>query len=238
MITDDHNFKIYFNGIDSIRKLYGQSYQDLFALTMLNGKKNGTFLEIGCNHPIEGSNSYVLEKNYNFTGISIDISSEHLYAWDNLRPGGNMLCTDAINIDYSDLLKEFSAQIDYLQIDIDEDNGQVTILENLLKTDHRFSVITYETDVYRKTHEGLDVKNIEYKEAVKEKMDIHGYMLLVENVSVLNLITHQKTYGQLVPYEDWYIDPTVIPAELYTKFFNVGQAIVTPEEIFLKENVI
>ena len=42
----------------------GQAEQDKFVLNMLKNKKNGFFLEIGSNHPININNSYILEKNY------------------------------------------------------------------------------------------------------------------------------------------------------------------------------
>ncbi len=34
-----------------IKENHSQAYQDLFVLTMLGGKKNGRYLEIGGNHP-------------------------------------------------------------------------------------------------------------------------------------------------------------------------------------------
>ena len=38
----------------------GQAEQDKFVLNVLNNKKNGYFLEIGSNHPININNSYLL----------------------------------------------------------------------------------------------------------------------------------------------------------------------------------
>ena len=53
-----------------------QAGQDLFVVAMLQGKTNGTFLEIGCTHPISGNNTWLLEKFFNFTGDSIDKALE------------------------------------------------------------------------------------------------------------------------------------------------------------------
>ena len=36
-----------------------QAYQDLFVLKMLNYKRDGSFLEIGSNHPIIHNNTIV-----------------------------------------------------------------------------------------------------------------------------------------------------------------------------------
>ena len=46
--------------------------QDLFVLAMLNNKQNGTFLEIGAQHPVYYSNTWLLETQYQWSGVSID----------------------------------------------------------------------------------------------------------------------------------------------------------------------
>jgi hypothetical protein len=46
--------------------------QDLFVLAMLNNKQAGTFLEIGGNHPVYYNNTWLLETEYAWTGVSID----------------------------------------------------------------------------------------------------------------------------------------------------------------------
>ena len=49
----------------NIKANHSQAYQDLFVLTMLSGKKNGRYLEIGGNHPSEFNNTYLLETEFN-----------------------------------------------------------------------------------------------------------------------------------------------------------------------------
>ena len=39
-------------------KSYSQAAQDLFVCSVLKNKYNGTFLEIGSNHPITHNNTY------------------------------------------------------------------------------------------------------------------------------------------------------------------------------------
>jgi len=43
--------------------------QDLFVINELNFKKRGFFVEIGAGNGIDYSNTYLLEKNFNWTGI-------------------------------------------------------------------------------------------------------------------------------------------------------------------------
>ena len=60
------------NEDDIIAQSKSQAGQDLFVVGMLQGKRNGTFLEIGSGHPIYISNTWLLERFFNFTGDSID----------------------------------------------------------------------------------------------------------------------------------------------------------------------
>ena len=66
--------KYKFKGIETIDQNYSQSFQDMFILSMLNGKKKGTFLEIGAHDPVFISNTYLLESKFDWCGISIDIA--------------------------------------------------------------------------------------------------------------------------------------------------------------------
>lgn len=54
-----------------------QAGQDLFVVAMLQGKKQGTFLEIGAGNLQYGSNTFLLEKEFDFSGTSIDIENYH-----------------------------------------------------------------------------------------------------------------------------------------------------------------
>ena len=56
----------------------GQAEQDKFVLNVLQGKKNGYFLEIGSYDPIEINNSYLLETKYDWKGIMVEIDSKFL----------------------------------------------------------------------------------------------------------------------------------------------------------------
>ena len=55
-----------------------QAGQDLFVIAMTQGKKNGTFLELGGYHPFEISNTYVLEKMFGWNGWSVDLVDNSL----------------------------------------------------------------------------------------------------------------------------------------------------------------
>jgi len=60
--------------IEGNNESYSQIGQDLFVLFTLKNKKNGFFLEVGAGDGINLSNTYLLEKYYNWTGILIEPS--------------------------------------------------------------------------------------------------------------------------------------------------------------------
>ena len=67
-----HNFP----GSESIEKNYSQSMQDMFVLSILNGKKNGVYLEIGADLPRIVNNTYLLETEFDWTGVSFEWESD------------------------------------------------------------------------------------------------------------------------------------------------------------------
>ena len=53
-------------------KSYSQLNQDLNVLNLYNNKQNGYYIEIGASDGITLSNTYLLEKEYNWKGICIE----------------------------------------------------------------------------------------------------------------------------------------------------------------------
>lgn len=51
---------------------YSQKNQDIKILKLLNFKQNGYFLDIGCAHFKDISNTYALEKDFGWTGLCVD----------------------------------------------------------------------------------------------------------------------------------------------------------------------
>jgi FkbM family methyltransferase len=66
-------------------KHYSQFGQDLFVLNNFKVNNGGKkFIDIGGNHPINGSNTYLLELN-NWTGIAIEPQEKLRKLWPSLR---------------------------------------------------------------------------------------------------------------------------------------------------------
>ena len=107
---------------------------------------------------------------------------------------------------YSIFIPHLPKQIDYLQVDIEPAQQTLNALLQLPHDDYRFSVITYESDIYR---DGPDCQ----EEAMKF-LESHGYELVVRNVA-----------NEGNPYEDWYVDPQIVDAEIISKFKQVGRLL-------------
>jgi len=91
-----------FKGSENIENNYSQIYQDLFILSMLNGKRNGSYLEIGGAEPYFGNNTCLLEKEFDWKGVSIEYDKKFIDRYTKERPNTNILNTDALMATSSD----------------------------------------------------------------------------------------------------------------------------------------
>lgn len=132
---------------------YSQEWtaQDRFVAETLKFKKNGTFLDIGCHHYKNISNTYYLENELEWSGIGVELEPSFEKDWIEHRPNSKFVCADAVNLDYAKLLKEHNMPkvIDYLSLDIEPPLLTFQALLKLFETDYVFNVVTFETDYYR-----------------------------------------------------------------------------------------
>jgi tetratricopeptide (TPR) repeat protein len=87
-----------FPGADRIERNFAQVYQDLFILSVLNGKRNGTFFEIGGADPWKGNNTALLEKEFEWTGISVEYDKKFVDEYTAARPNTMVLHHDALTL--------------------------------------------------------------------------------------------------------------------------------------------
>jgi hypothetical protein len=136
-------------------KSYSQIGQDLFVKRILQEKRNGLFFDIGGGFPIEINNTYLLEREYNWTGISIDLESKYSSQWKQSGRSSTFLIQDAITANYSQLFKSLTSslntnRIDYLSIDLEPPINTLLALKQIPFNEYKFTVITFEHDLYRK----------------------------------------------------------------------------------------
>jgi hypothetical protein len=199
-----------FPGSENIEKNYSQTYQDMFTLSMLNGKKNGTYFEIGAADPFHGSNTALLEE-FGWTGTSLEILPHEVEKFKEYRKNEIILC-DATKFDYS-ILK---GHIDYLQVDCEPPSTTYEILTMLPWDQCTFGVITYEHDHY------TDVSGA-FRSKSRSFLLSKGYLLIASNIAP----------NETSCYEDWYVHPEHIDPNIIKIMLASDDSIKNAEKYML-----
>ena len=189
----------------------GQAEQDKFVLNVLKEKNNGYFLEIGSNHPMIINNTYLLETKYNWKGVMVEYDKRYLTLYKQQRPNSIHVMQDATTIDYKNLLEtnNFPLSIDYLQLDLEANNGStLRTLQNLdtnIFDTYKFATITFEHDIY---HTNYGNTRLESRKIFNKR----GYFCVFENIN-----------NQEYPYEDWYVHPDLVDMDYVNKLITNNQ---------------
>lgn len=185
----------------------GQACQDAFIVNVLKKKRDGSFLEIGSNHPIDINNTYALEKNFNWKGIMIEYVPSYLPLYKLHRPNSIHIIGDATKVNYKNVFEvnKMPVNMDYLQIDLEVNNrSTLTTLEMLdsqLFDTFKFSTITFEHDIYTGNH-------FNTREISRQIFHKRGY------VPVFQDVCNGETR---FVFEDWYVHPDLVDMEHVNK---------------------
>ena len=191
-------------------KSYSQAGQDLWVLDNLNYKKKGFFLDIGAYDGVKFSNSYLLEKDYEWDGLLIEahpnsvekiikirsnkclnyaISNENGKVYFESNEGtGSKVSNSGIEINSITLTSLFEIYnvphiIDYMSLDIE--GYEFKALEKFPFNTHKCLLLTVEHNLYC---DGDKNKN-----KIKKILTENNYRIVKENV---------ESEGK--PFEDWY----------------------------------
>ena len=201
MFFSPDNLAVPFNKCNDLNKRYhSQALQDLFVLSCLDGKQNGTFLELGCDHPFNISNTYLLESQFNWKGVSVDINPQSKTLFNESGRTTQVLIQDATKLDFDNIISRLNTyHIDYLSLDLEPASITLQSLQSIPFNKINFSVITFEHDAYRFGDEA----RIPSRKLLQEK----GYRLICENVD---------------RFEDWYVNPEYVDLERIKAFVCTG----------------
>ncbi len=174
------------------KPFYSQAGQDAFVASVLLEKTEGFYLEVGAGDPIKSSNTYLLEKDYRWGGVSLEAEGPLVALWANKRDN-IVLEADALRFDFLSRLCELGAppQIDYLSLDIEPAKNTYEVLRRIPHKSYRFSVITFEHDRYQSGSQYMDLS--------RSLLRSMGYQLVVANA---------KVFGK--DFEDWWVDPYAV----------------------------
>jgi hypothetical protein len=183
-----------FEGLEGIERNYSQIYQDMFILTALNGKRNGTYLEIGSEAPKYKSNTYLLECEFAWKGVSVEIDEPEA-EWFRKERSNPVVCADATKLDYNALLKSanFPDHIDYLQIDTEPSSTSFEVLLSIPFEQYKFAIVTFEHD------HAVDFSRT-YRDKSRRYLQSLGYVLVVPDAGPTDWYS----------MEDWWVEPSLV----------------------------
>ena len=198
----------------------GQAGQDRFVVNILKGKMNGYFLEIGSNSPVNISNTFILEKRFNWKGIMIEYDPMWLPSYKAIRKNSKHVIKDATKIDYKKLLENSPKDIDYLQVDVEAENGStietLEKLDNEILDSYRFAVVTFEHDYYR----AGDYKDTRTKS--RKIFEKRGYKKVFFDVN---------DNSPEVVFEDWWVHPALVDLNHVNLFIETNQKNYKPNAL-------
>ena len=187
-----------FPGLERIEENFAESFQDMFVLAAHNGKTQGTYLEIGSCSPFYGNNTALLETQFGWTGVSIDIDEHFVEVFNNQR-NNPCLKRDAVNVDYEKFLAGMGLpeHIDYLQIDCDPPSVTYQVLLTIPLEKIKFGAITFEHDYFADEEK-------KYRELSRKYLKSYGYVCVAGDIAPDE---HRS-------YEDWWVHPNLIDADI------------------------
>lgn len=201
-------------------KYYSQSDQDKWVCEFLNFKKNGFYLDIGAYDGVQTSNTFILEKELDWSGICIEANSE---VFKNLSLNRNSINLNLAVLDYeghcgfredsiccesvgntigcdtlNNILEKNKAPniIDYMSIDIK--GSEFDALKNFNFQKWQINLITIEHNLYLN---GDFNKNRLFK-----LLSENNFERVVEDAPCLD----RNPTVYLKPYEDWYVNKNIL----------------------------
>ena len=187
--------------------------QDRFILSVLDSKRDGTYVEVGGYLPVDWSNTFLLELQFGWRGVSLEYYNNFSSQWNGVRNNPCITC-DATKVDYNELFEEHSLPkvIDFLQLDIDPASSTFEVLKRIDFDSYSFRVVTFEHDVYS------EPDNVKIREESRNILMDNGYTLLIPDVR----------HGDL-KFEDWYINEKHMPSNTWKRFIGIDPVLNTED---------
>jgi hypothetical protein len=173
---------------------YSEAGQDIFALNLIG--KNGTYLEVGGFKPKLDSNTYILETQNNWRGITIEFKKELQSLWISCKDRKNRIYfEDALKFDYKTALEEnnLPLHLNYLSCDIDPRDKTFEALKKILKEGLSFDFISFEHDDY--------TSDESYHKLASEYLIPKGYKIAVNNI-------YPKNKKNKI-FETWFVNSKI-----------------------------
>ena len=175
---------------------HSQFFQDEWVRDTFNGKRDGTFADIGAGDPFVFSNTAMLQRDYGWRGILCDNSTAG--ALLHHRPSAFITDADATQVDFGEDISHRlgTTNVDFLSLDLEPATVTLTVLAQLPLSEVRFALACIEHDYYRF---GSSIRT-----AMRAIMLSHGYLPVAYDVGLVHGVL-----GNL-SIEDWWAHPNLI----------------------------
>jgi hypothetical protein len=190
---------------------FANEKQDEFVYHLLGKHLSnpGFFLDVGCGHPKDGSNTYIFDKYLNWSGFAFDIGDvECDENWSESRTA-QFYQVDATSERFTEILKEHVGNrvVDYINVDVDRGGTHIfadVALKRIMDSGIKFKVMTLEHEYFK------------YGELVtkptREILNKMGYKILFKDVAF-------PTGPGRAGFEDWWVNPELLPDK---EIMNIG----------------
>jgi len=179
--------------------------QDEFVYALFGDMRDGFFLDVSCQHPIEASNTCFFEQELGWSGLGFDwVNATHWtgpFNWEERRPKTKFIQMNVLTEEFTQALLDNVPKdrvVDYISLDVDTETPQGHInlgwqaLTRMINGGVRFKVMTLEHEFYTQG------ENVRFP--TRLLLESLGYRLLFPNV----LLVPTSFYRQ---FEDWWIHP-------------------------------
>lgn len=201
---------------------FSTQHQDVFVVACTNGKKNGTYVEIGAGYPTYSNNSFLLEYQFGWRGISIEMDPLLVNEF-NLTRRNRCIVGNATQIDYNNLFTRcrFDTHIDFLQVDIDPPDATFNALKKIDFEKYSFSIITFEHDAYNYPYLEGDLSYVRTES--RELLESYGYTRVVSDA--IEGRRNPESGLPHGPFEDWYVNEKFMDNNNWKRFVSSNIAM-------------
>lgn len=200
--------------INNLKNSYSQVFQDLFVTYLLNQKKNGYFIEIGVGNGVDLSNTYLLEKKYNWDGI---LCEPDIRNFDSIKKYRNSKLIESLIDNKCENNVEFFLHEDpYSSSSVNLNENQKKIYSNSLCLNHLFEKYKLkEVDYISIDTEGNEFEILRNFNFNKYKVKIftveHNFDSIKRKKirSLLKANGYKNKYKYISYMDDWYFLETL-----------------------------
>ena len=207
--------------LETIDQSKSQLRQDLFALSMLNFKQDGYFVEFGATDGVELNNTWLMNKLFNWQGIL----AEPANGW-HTDLERNRDCS----IDKRCVWKETGLKLKFTEAPIGEQSG----ISSFVKRTRQLRGDSYDVETvslndllsYHKAPTIIDYASIDTEGSEFEILDSfdfnqhqfrvltieHNHTSAREDIhSLLTSHGYDRVFSDISSFDDWYINPKLLP---------------------------